>query len=485
MMEWQKTTERIFRLLRNELPWVGVRSIVETSTVLESQEGDFYSPRSSHDGGLQIEVASPRKTFITYLCLNPGNDQHLLAQAKRAFELASAWENLTVSPLAVEQTRPSQKGHYAPHRKTPFAASELLREYKPLLKEITQMIRSFPQIASASAHIEHVLREEYYVNSSGAQIEQQFSLWTYDAKAIAQEGGQTQKRSFHGGSALCRQGLMDVISADWWRENAKRISLEAGELLRAPPCPSGIFDLLLDPDQMLLQIHESIGHPLELDRILGDERNYAGWSFVTLKDFGSLQFGSPLLNVTFNPNPLDGFASYAFDQSGLPAQKTYLIKDGILLRPLGGLESSIRSGLPAVANFRASSWNRAPIDRMANIDIEPGPHTLEQMIGNIELGIYMKSNSSWSIDDYRRKFQFSCEWAQMIRDGKLAEVVKNPGYRGEGLSFWRSLAMVGNESTFARYGSPYCGKGEPSQIIRVSHGSPACLFRSVEVFGYQ
>ncbi|MCX7675320.1 MAG: TldD/PmbA family protein, partial [Bdellovibrionaceae bacterium] len=332
--------------------------------------------------------------------------------------------------------------------------------------------------------IKHVLREEYYLNSSGAQIEQQFSLWNYDAKAIAQEGGQTQKRSFHGGSALCRQGHTDVIDAHWWREQAKRISIEAAELLRAPPCPSGVLDLLLDPDQMLLQIHESIGHPLELDRILGDERNYAGWSFVTLKDFGSLQFGSPFLNVTFNPDPLDGFASYAFDQSGLPAQKTYLIKDGILLRPLGGLESSIRSGLPAVANFRASSWNRAPIDRMANIDIEPGRHSLEDMISNIEMGVYMKSNSSWSIDDYRRKFQFSCEWAQVIRNGKLAEVVKNPGYRGEGLSFWRSLAMVGNESTFARYGSPYCGKGEPSQIIRVSHGSPACLFRSVEVFGY-
>ena len=484
-MDWQNYTERIFQLLRNELPWVGVRSIVETGTTLESQDKDFYSPRSTLDGGIQIEVASPNKTFIIYLCSYPGDEQNLLHEAKRAFHLASIWEELSVSPLPVEQVRPAQQGQYAPHRQHPYETYQLIREFKPLLKEITQIISSFPQIHSASAYIQHVLREEYYLNSSGAKIEQQFSLWHYDARAIAQEAGQIQKRSFHGNSALCRQGLMEVIDRSWWREQAQRISLEARELLRAPPCPQGAYDLLLDPDQMLLQIHESIGHPLELDRILGDERNYAGGSFVRLQDFGTLEFGSPLLNVTFNPDPIDGFASYAYDQSGLPAKKTYLIKEGRLLRPLGGLESSIRSGLPAVANFRASSWNRAPIDRMANIDIEPGNHSLEQIISNIELGVYMKSNSSWSIDDYRRKFQFSCEWAQMIRNGKLAEVVKNPGYRGECLSFWRSLFMVGNESTFSRFGSPYCGKGEPSQVIRVSHGSPVCAFRAVEVFGYQ
>jgi predicted Zn-dependent protease len=234
---------------------------------------------------------------------------------------------------------------------------------------------------------------------------------------------------------------------------------------------------------MMLQIHESIGHPLELDRILGDERNYAGWSFVQPADFGSLRYGSPLMNITFDPTLPSEFASYAFDDHGIPAAKEHLIRDGVLVRGLGSIESQTRSGVPGVANARASSWKRPPIDRMANINLEPGESSFEEIIGSVEDGVYMESNRSWSIDDFRRKFQFGCEFARKIENGKLTQVLRNPNYRGITLPFWRGLKKVGDRSTFQVYGTPYCGKGEPNQMMRVGHASPVCLFENVEVFG--
>ena len=246
----------------------------------------------------------------------------------------------------------------------------------------------------------------------------------------------------------------------------RRVAEEALQLLTAPNCPSGAMDVLLMPDQMMLQIHESVGHPLELDRILGDERNFAGTSFVTLDMFGSYRYGSDLLNIVFDPTTPFELASYRFDDEGTCAEKAYLIRKGILERPLGGAISQARAGTAGVANSRANGWNRPPIDRMANINLEPGTSTLEDMVAGIERGVLMSTNSSWSIDDSRNKFQFGCEWGQLIENGELGRVVRNPNYRGISAQFWRSLRCVGSPSTLQVLGTPYCGKGEPAQTIR-------------------
>ena len=235
------------------------------------------------------------------------------------------------------------------------------------------------------------------------------------------------------------------------------------------------------PDQMMLQIHESIGHPLELDRILGDERNYAGTSFVKPEMFGHYRYGSEILNVTYDPAEGE-LATYAFDDDGLAARKVYLIRNGLLVAPLGGLLSQLRSGLAGTANSRACSWNRPPIDRMANINVEPGTSALEDMIGSVGRGVLMRTNVSWSIDDSRNKFQFGCEWGELIEDGRRKGVVKNPNYRGISATFWRSLRSVGDRSTFTVQGLQYCGKGEPNQGIHCGHAAPACLFSDVDVF---
>ena len=221
----------------------------------------------------------------------------------------------------------------------------------------------------------------------------------------------------------------------------------------------------------------------EASSILGDERNFAGSSFVNLEDFGTLQYGSELMNIVFDPTVDNQLASYNYDDGGMPATKEHLIKDGVLIRGLGGIESQIRSGVDGVSNLRASSWNRIPIDRMANINLEPGVSTKEEIIGSIERGVYMESNRSWSIDDYRNKFQFGCEYAKLIENGELTKVVKNPNYRGITNPFWRSLSMTGNEDTYEVFGTPNCGKGEPNQVERVGHASPLCKFDKVQVFG--
>jgi len=199
--------------------------------------------------------------------------------------------------------------------------------------------------------------------------------------------------------------------------------------------------------------------------------------------FGQYQYGSPLLNVTFDPTLPHQLASYGFDDEGLKTEKTFIIKEGILQTPLGGRISQERTNLQGVANARASDWNRPPLDRMANLNVESGDTSLNDMIGSIERGIVMKSNVSWSIDDSRNKFQFGCEWGQLIENGELTQVVKNPNYRGISATFWRNLKQVGDQDTFDVMGTPNCGKAEPNQVIMTGHASPACHFADVEVFG--
>jgi predicted Zn-dependent protease len=199
--------------------------------------------------------------------------------------------------------------------------------------------------------------------------------------------------------------------------------------------------------------------------------------------FGRYQYGSALLNVTFDPTIAEEVASFDFDDEGERAEKVWLIRGGVLERPLGGRISQLRAGLEGTASSRAGSWNRAPIDRMANLNVEPGASALAEMIGSIAHGVLMRTNVSWSIDDSRNKFQFGCEWGELIEDGQVKGVVKNPNYRGVSATFWRSLRMVGNADTFEVHGTLYCGKGEPNQAIDVGHAAPACVFADVAVFG--
>jgi predicted Zn-dependent protease len=362
-----------------------------------------------------------------------------------------------------------------------------------LLMREAQACQADERIVDWYASLGVTRSEHLFLSSGGADIGQHFQYLIPNMAATANQGADTQTRSLGGQyNGFCRQGGLEVLEQAGFYGAGTRLAQEALALLAAPNCPSGKMDLLLMPEQMMLQIHESIGHPLELDRILGDERNFAGTSFVKPEMFGHFQYGSALLNVTYDPQHEEQFASYRWDDEGWPAEKTYLIRDGILRQPLGSHLSQQRAGMEGmaniggiggVANARASDWNRPPIDRMANLNIEPGSTPLAEMIASVEHGVLMETNVSWSIDDSRNKFQFGCEYGQLIKDGQLQGLVKNPNYRGISESFWRSLKAVGDRSSFAVMGTPFCGKGEPSQVIRVGHASPPCLFGAVDVFG--
>jgi len=462
-----------------------VRGVVETSERLTVRQGVAEAPSRSRDAGVMVTVVD--RGGLGYAATGDASEAGLAAAFAHARELAHATAGRTVFDYGALRWNAPQ-GRYASRVEQP-AAGVALRAKLELLSAVAASARLDERIVDWSSSLWTTDTEQLFVTSDGGRVEQRLSHVVPNVVATASVGGVTQTRSAHGQyNGFCQQGGLEVLDRAGFTADGPRVAREAIELASAPQCPSGEMDVLLMPDQMMLQIHESIGHPLELDRILGDERNFAGTSFVTLDMFGSYRYGSELLNVTYDPTRGEQLASFAFDDDGAPAERQFIIENGILKRPLGGEVSlsrarALRPDLQGVATARACSWNRAPIDRMSNLNVEPGSATLAQMIESIELGVLMRTNCSWSIDDSRNKFQFGCEHGQMIRNGRLAEVVRNPNYRGISATFWRSLAMVGDASTFEVMGTPYCGKGEPSQVIRVGHAAPACKFSGVAVFG--
>ena len=404
---------------------------------------------------------------------------------KAAANRAAGWARRTAGRSVVDFRKvamPEPTGQYIGPEQIPWSDTSIEDKFDLLLAESRRM-KIDERIVDWQASLWHTHVETLYLTAGGGRVVQQFSFLAPVLSATANQGADTQGRSLGGGRGLCRQGGLEVLDAIGYRGAGPAVAEEALSLLAGPDCPAGRMDLLVAADQMLLQVHESIGHPLELDRILGDERNYAGTSFVTLDMIGTYRYGADLLNVTYDPTRPEQFATFAYDDDGLKAEKAYVIEKGILKRALGGTVSQARTHLPGVANSRACSWNRPPIDRMANLNLEPGDARLDEMIAAVQRGIYVKTNRSWSIDDSRNKFQFGCEWGRLIEDGRLTTVVKNPNYRGISATFWRNLKAVGDAATFDLLGTPNCGKGEPNQCVRVGHASPACLFADVDVFG--
>jgi predicted Zn-dependent protease len=477
--KFQSDPDRALKVLAPQADWVGLRFVDEATHSRSARNGQTEANSVSFDRGVMIEVlVNGHFGYAGTSDLTSAGIQRAFERARELAQAGSQYKVFSFDP----SVRPRTVGQYrTPHFRG--LDSESLKAFSDLLIEASLKLKSHDLVVTGSASARIVETKIHYLTSHGTNTLQEFLLLASNFSATAQQGTESQTRTANGGVARCLQMGLEALDRDDVLATCEKVSREALELLAAPNCPSDTRDLILAPDQMLLQIHESIGHPLELDRILGDERNYAGWSFVKPSDFGNLKYGSDLMNVTFDPTVPGEYASYAFDDSGAPAQREFLIEKGVLKRGLGSLESQARLKIPGVANFRSASWNRAPIDRMANINLEPGKSSLKEMIAQTEKGIYMEANTSWSIDDYRNKFQFGCEYARLIENGKLTTVVKNPNYRGVTVPFWNSLKAVGSAPEVEIYGSPWCGKGEPSQVIRVGHASPPCLFEKIEVFG--
>lgn len=467
---------RLFKSLAPAVDFCSLRLVDERSEQISVRQNVLQPVATSIDRGVMITVI--HRGGYGYAATSDLSAQGLKDAIQRATEWAQAGRFVTdYSKIAM----PRPEGHYSsPQSIQPPKLNR--RQIIEILSAEAMACEVDERIVDWESSLWTIDTEQLYLTADGADAAQSFHYVMPGLSVTANQGSDTQSRSFSGGS-LCQQGDLSLWLNSGFVGAGKKVAAEALELLAAPNCPSGKMDLLLMPSQMMLQIHESIGHPLELDRILGDERNFAGTSFVTLDMFGKYQYGSKLLNVSFDPSRPEQLASYRWDDDGSLAEKQFVIKDGMLERPLGGAISQARAGIAGVAASRACSWNRAPLDRMSNLNIEAGDTSLAEMIKSVERGVLMDTNTSWSIDDSRNKFQFGCEYGRLIENGELKGVVKNPNYRGISATFWRSLKAVGTPDTVEVMGTPFCGKAEPSQVIRVGHASPACLFENVDVFG--
>ena len=472
--------EKIAKAFQASAPAVeywSLRLVRETTNILTVRQNIVEPPTTCRDAGAMVTVLDGGGMGYGATCdLTP---QGLAA----AFEAARDWAQATAAISLIapgDYPRLTGRGEYHYHGEIPWDDWSLGQKVE-LLQEACQGLKVKDDISDWHASLLHIRTDSLLISSDGGWIGQSASRIQPRLGAVANRGAETQSRSF--GEEIFLQGGLEHLERTGFLSISEQVAAEALQLLEAPPCPGGTMDLVLLPNQMVLQVHESIGHPLEMDRILGDERNYAGTSFVTPDMFGTYQYGSSLLNITFDPDVPGETASYRFDDDGSEAAKEFLIRDGILLRPLGGAISQARGGLPGVANSRAQGWNRPPIDRMANINLDPGGESLDQLIGGVERGVLMDTNRSWSIDDSRNKFQFGCELGRLIEDGELRGIVRDPGYRGISATFWRSLSGVGNSDSLEVLGLGSCGKGEPNQIVSTGHAAPACRFHGVEVFG--
>ncbi|GAA1588718.1 TldD/PmbA family protein [Actinoplanes couchii] len=331
----------------------------------------------------------------------------------------------------------------------------------------------------AEANYEAWDTRKWFVSSEGHRIDQHIRECGAGVTAIAIGDGEVQRRSWpsHRGQHGTRGWeLIDEIDLVG---NAPRMAEEARALLTAPLCPATETNLVLGGEQLALQIHESVGHAIELDRILGWEAAFAGTSWLDLSRIGSLRYGSELMNITIDPSFPGALGSFGFDDEGTPATKRHAVKDGIWVGVLAGRDSAAVAGLDYAGSVRADGWSRLPMVRMTNVGLEPGPHTLDEIIAATDDGVFMDVNRSWSIDDRRLNFQFGCEIGYEIKNGKLGRMLRNPTYTGIGPRFWQSMDMLSSETV--AWGTPNCGKGQPGQIGHTGHPAAPARFANVRV----
>ena len=353
-----------------------------------------------------------------------------------------------------------------------------------MLKELDQTLRRNEKIKLTDCTMEFWKFDEVFASSEGAYIEQKRIESGAGASATAIEGSDVQRRSvpcsFGGGYAAAGYEFVEALGL---LDSAEQAAREAVALLSAPLCPSGENTLILEGSMLALQVHESCGHPIELDRVFGMESSFAGTSFLTTEKLNTFRYGSDMVNITADATLPGGMGSFAFDDEGVPGQRVDIVKDGVFSGYLTSRETASELGMHSGGAMRADGWDRIPLIRMTNINLLPGDWTFDEMIADTRDGIYAANVKSWSIDDKRLNFQFGTEIAWEIKDGSLGRMLKNPIYSGMTPEFWGSCDAVCDEDEWRLWGIPNCGKGEPTQTAHVGHGVAPARFRKARTEG--
>ena len=371
----------------------------------------------------------------------------------------------------------------SPCRIDPFAVP--VSSCLELMLKVDAELRRVKGVTLAEAAMDFRRIDLFFLSSLGSEIRQLKTETGVGYAATSFAGEEIQKRSYPTsfGGQYQSKGYELVDELDLLG-HAPQVAEEAVALHQCEQCQAGVKDIILGSAQLALQIHESIGHPIELDRVLGDEANYAGMSFLTPEKLGTLKYASDIVNVVADATPLHGpgLGTFAYDDEGVPAQSTPIITDGRFVGYLTSRESAVAIGqMRSNGTMRADSWNRIPLIRMTNVSLLPGDRKFEALIADTDDGIYMETNRSWSIDDRRYNFQFGTEVGWEIKGGRKTRMLKNPSYGGITTEFWNSCDAICGPEYWTLWGIPTCGKGQPMQTMGTGHGAAPARFRNVRV----
>jgi len=442
------------------------------------KNGAVQTANRGYDKGFGVRVVSDGA--FGFACSSVLTPEEMRRTAARALGIARASATVKREPLILDRLDAYVGFWPNAYRIHPFDVP--LEKKAELLLEATEAMRAGDEVRVVEGFIHSRETHKFFVSSLGSAIEQRKVECGGGLSCIAVADGDMQRRTYPCSMRGLHQARgWEVIEEMDLVKNAPRVGAEAVELVHAPEAPAGEMDLVIDGSQMLLQIHESCGHAVELDRVIGQEASFAGTSFLTLDKRGSYIYGSPIVNLYADATLPGSLGYFAFDDEGVPAQKFYIVKDGVFCDYLSTRDTAHLHGGGSHGACRAQSWSDFPICRMTSVCLEPGDASFEDLVGGVKSGLFLATNKSWSIDDRRINFQFGVEYAREIEDGRLGRVVKNALYYDKTPRFWGSCDGIGDRDQWFLWGTPNCGKGEPMQVMRIGHGTSPARFRGVKV----
>ncbi len=471
------TLERLKR--EGALRYAEVRYAGEKNERLRVRDGRPEQASTGASRGVGIRVLAGTWGFA---CTADITSEALERCALRAIRIAQASSSLASKPTPF----PSQaavRGVYETRvLRDPFTVP-LDEKMAALDAPVRALLRGGKPVSSADAWMEWVRVEKRLLTTEGTDTTQRFTYGGAGMEVFALgDDGVSQRRSYPTwqGSEGFQAGWERIAELDLMG-HTDELRDEAIALLSAPPCPDAPRDLILDASQVALQIHESCGHPTELDRALGAEISLAGGSFMQPQMLGSLKYGSDIVDIVADSTSSGGMGTFGWDDEGVAAGTHPLVERGLFVDYLSSRETAAALGRASTGTMRADGWNRPPLIRMVNVSLKPKTGTLDELIADTKDGVFMFVDKSWSIDDLRLNFQFSCEAAWEIKHGKKTRLLRDPRYTGITHEFWRSCDAVCGQSDWQLFGISTCGKGDPMQIMQVGHGASPARFRRVAI----